>query len=228
MPQDLFIFVDESGRHSAGEYYTVAGCWCISNNEPRHILDNARADIASHICDVCGFDEIGELKGTKLPNDKLGTFLDTFRDFVYNDGTVAAPPYPWSQAHPLRCTYHECNPELGKRILSDYMTEADAPEALQKLALSVVLRPLTHAEDLDLDRIREIHLIPDAEVWDAPANRICELIDDTVGREINVETRNSSRTPGIQISDLMAYSRRSYIKDNSCKRAASLLKELSL
>lgn len=228
MPRDLFIFVDESGRHSSGEYYTVAACWCISENKPQHILDNARAATASHICDVCGFDEIGELKGTKLPNDQLGNFLETFKSFVYNDGTVADPPYPWSKDYPIRCTYHEFNPELGKRVLSDYVSKADAPEVLQKLALTVILRPLTHAEELNLERIRDIYLIPDAKVWHSPANRVCELMNDSIRWDITVETRNSSQTPGIQVSDLLAYSRRNYIKDNSCRRAAKLLEELSL
>lgn len=226
MPQDLFIFVDESGQYSRGEYYTLVGCWCVSDNRPRHILDNARAKLASHICEVCGFSDIGELKGTKLPNNRLGTFLSTFEEFVYDDGTVASPPYPWVQSRPLKCSYHELNPELGTQLLSDYMNESDAPKALQKLALTVILRPLMNSGLLDLERVRDIRLIPDAEVWASPANRVCDLLEDSTGHDVIVETRDSSRTPGIQVADLMAYSRRNYIKDNSCKTAAKYLEEI--
>lgn len=226
MPKDLFIFVDESGQYSQGEHYTLVGCWCVSDNRPRHILDNARAELASLICDICGFSEISELKGTKLPNDRLGSFLSTFEELVYDDGTVAGPPYPWVQSRPLRCTYHELNPELGKQLLSDYMDETEAPRALQKLALAVILRPLMNAEMLDLEHIRDIRLVPDAEVWEAPANRVCDLLNDSTGQEVLINTRDSSRTPGIQVADMMAYSRRNYIKDNSCEAAAKYLEEI--
>jgi len=223
MTDDLYIFVDESGHHSRGEYYTVASCWCLSNNSPQNIFDNARAGLSRHIENICGFDNVDELKGSQLPKQHLGSFLERFEELVYEDGTVRNPPYPWRADIPFRCSYHSCNPELGKRILSQYMTEADAPRVLQRLALANILRPLTDGNAVDLGRIDEIHLVPDAEVWKTPANEICDLLGEIKDVRIDVETRDSSHTPGIQIADLIAYSWRSYTKDCSCEDAATFV-----
>lgn len=223
MAEDLYIFVDESGHHARGEHYTVASCWCLSNNSPQHIFDNARADLSRHISNVRGIDNVGELKGSQLPAECLGSFLKTFESFVYEDGTVANPPYPWQENLPFRCSHHSLNPELGKRILSKYMSGANAPRVLQRLALANILSPLTQGDIVDLDRVDEIHLIPDAEVWETPANEVCDLLEELQGTEIDVETRDSNQTPGIQIADLIAYSWRSYMRDCSCEDAADFI-----
>lgn len=228
MAKKLYIFVDESGHHSRGKYYTVSSCWCLSENSPRNVLSNARGELARQISNTDGFSDIGELKGSQLPKGKIGSYLRTLEQLTHRDGTVSNPPYPWQEARPLRCSYHDFNPELGKQILSRYMTEADAPKVLQRLALARILSPLTDAAVLDLESVHEIHLVPDADVWKTPASRVCELLEDTDGPAIEVETRDSSRTPGIQIADLMAYSRRNYLKDCDCKDAANFVSELSL
>lgn len=228
MAGDLYVFVDESGHHARGEYYTVASCWCLSNNAARHVLDNARAGLARHVCDVCGFDDVKEIKGTQLPKDRIGSFLRTFETFAYEDGTVADPPYPWPQNKPIQCSYHSFNPKLRKRILTDYMSETDTPDVLQRLALARVLSPLTDASIVDRDEINEIHLVPDARVWKTPANDVCNLLSEVKDVEIDVETRDSSRTPGIQIADLIAYSRRSYLKDGACEDAIEFVEKIRL
>lgn len=223
MADDLYIFVDESGHHARGAYYTVAGCWCLSNNNPRHILDSARARLSRDISEVAGIRNVDELKGSQLPKESLGSFLDTFEKFAYEDGTVSGPPYPWQHNRPFQCSYHSFNPEVGKQILANYMAEADAPHVLQRLSLARILSPLTDANVIDLSQINNIHVIPDAEVWKTPANEVCSLFAELDGLDINVETRDSSRTPGIQIADLIAYSRRSYMKDYSCEDAANFI-----
>lgn len=223
MVEDLYVFVDESGQHARGEYYTVASCWCLSDNSPQHILDNARADLSRYISNTCGIDDISELKGSQLPKERLGSFLRVLEDYAYEDGTVADPPYPWKQNKPFQCSYHSFNPELGKQILAEFMTEADAPHVLQRLSLARILSPLTDANIVDLRRVNEIHLIPDAEVWKTSANEVCNLFEELKGPEINVETRDSGQTPGIQIADLIAYSWRSHIKDTSCQDAADFI-----
>lgn len=228
MVGDLYIFVDESGHHARGKYYTVASCWCVSEQAPQHVLDNARARLSSHVADVCGFSDVGEIKGTKLPKDRLGSFLRILENFAYEDGTIADPPYPWQQNKPFRCAHHSFNPELGTQILADYVSEPDAPRILQRLALARILSPLTDANVVDLTQIGEIHLIPDAEVWATPANKVCSLLSDINGPEIEVETRKSHRTPGVQIADVLAYSWRSYTKDGSCEDAADYVAEIRL
>ncbi|USZ67128.1 DUF3800 domain-containing protein [Halorussus salilacus] len=220
MVDDLYIFVDESGHHARGEHYTVASCWCLSNNSPQYVLDNARAELSKHISGTRGLGDVGELKGSQLPKDRLGTFLETLENFAYEDGTVADPPYPWQRNTPVQYSYHSLNPELGTRILSNYMSETDAPHVLQRLSLARILSPLTEADLVNTQEVDKIHLVPDAEVWKTPAENVCALLEELDGPEINVETGDSSRIPGIQIADLVAYSWRSYTKDGSCADAA--------
>lgn len=59
MAEDLYIFVDESGHHARGEYYTVASCWCLSDNSPRNILNDALAGLSRHISSVRNLDDMG-------------------------------------------------------------------------------------------------------------------------------------------------------------------------
>lgn len=228
MADDLYIFVDESGHHARGKYYTVASCWCLSNNSPQYIFDNARAGLSRHISKARGIDNVGELKGSQLPKEYLGSLLEVFEDFAHEDGTVTDPPYPWRQNTPFQCSYHSFNPEIGKRILANYMSEADAPHVLQRLSLARILSPLTDANVVDLSQIRDVHVVPDAKVWKTPANEVCDLFAELDGIDINVETRDSSRTPGIQIADLIAYSWRSYTKDHSCEDAAEFIRNRRL
>lgn len=108
------------------------------------------------------------------------------------------------------------------------MAEADAPQVLQRLALARILSPLTDGEIIDLNQINENHLIPDAEVWKTPANEVCDQLAEIEGPKISVETRDSSRTPGIQIADLIAYSWRNYTKDGSCRDAAGYISDIVL
>lgn len=228
MADELYIFVDESGHHARGEYYTVGSCWCLSDNAPQYIFDNARASLSRHISDARNINDVSELKGSQLPKEYLGSLLELLEDFAYEDGSVADPPYPWQQSKPFQCTHHSFNPEIGKRILSNYMSETDVPHVLQRLALARILSPLTDANGVDLSQIKSVHVIPDAEVWKTPANEVCDLFSELNGLDIDVETRDSSRTPGIQIADLIAYSWRSYTKDNSCESAADFVSERHL
>lgn len=89
---DLYIFVDESGSISQSEHFTVASCWCLSDHGPHHILSNACAELADYTRESSdGGGKIGELKGTRLPNERLGEFLQILVKYVYDDGTVSSP-----------------------------------------------------------------------------------------------------------------------------------------
>jgi hypothetical protein len=228
MVRQLYVFVDESGHYAEGRYYSVATCWCISDTSPRHVLENARGRLARDIQRQRGFDTIpSELKGSSLPSAQIGRYLELIESYAYNDGTVDSPPYPWDRdGQPLRCSRHRLNPELATEILSDFLPNPDAPKALQQLALARVLGPLTHNEKLDANAVERIRLIPDAEVWQTPAERVRELLAEMNGVSIEVETRDSAATPGIQVADLMAYASRAYAKEGDCSEAHSYLSSI--
>jgi hypothetical protein len=227
MSSTLYVFVDESGEYARGERYVVVGCWCLSNNEPRHIFDNARASLASHLVDSYGFSEgIKELKGTQLPTESLGDLLETFESFVYNDGTIPSPPYPWETGgQPFRFSVDSFHPDTCNAVLSNFMAEVDAPGALQMLALVSILDPLLHAEYLDLSGVERLQLVLDAEVWEGPAEEVIRILDFPPSLDVGFETRDSERTPGIQIADLAAYARRRSMVRGDCAEGNEFVTE---
>lgn len=226
---DLYIFVDESGSISQSEHFTVASCWCLSNRGPHHILSNARADLAEYIRESSdGNREIDELKGTRLPNERLGEFLRNLEQYAHNDGTVSSPPYPWKQdGRPLVCSTHGFDPSAGTQILSEYMPQPNTPGVLQTLALANVLNPLNSPHKIDISRVDRVRLVLDADVWFGPARNIQEILADR-GFNLSFQTRDSATTPGIQVADLMAYSSRRYNQSGDCEDAVRFLDQLHI
>ncbi|WP_158589419.1 DUF3800 domain-containing protein [Halococcus sp. IIIV-5B] len=227
MGPDLHIFVDESGDYAHGDRYVVAGCWCISQNKPQHIFDGARSNLANHLRDGYGFQgKIKELKGNQLPNEHLGDIMNTFEQHVYQDGTISDPPYPWEgTGQPFRYSTESFRPVPCKEILSNYMSEVDAPGALQRLALMSLLSPLTVADQIDLSKVDSVNLTLDAEVWRQPAKDVTDIVDLPDDTVIEFSTRDSKATPGIQIADLAAYARARYLRDGSCSSAARFVRD---
>jgi hypothetical protein len=226
---DLYIFVDESGSISQSEHFTVASCWCLSDHGPHHILSNARADLAEHIRKSSdGSREIGELKGTRLPNERLGEFLQMLEEYAYVDGTVSSPPSPWKQdGRPLVCSTHEFDPSVGTEILSEFMPHPNTHGALLTLALANILNPLGATHKIDISQIDRVRLILDADVWSGPASDVQQILADR-GFDLDFETRDSATTPGIQVADLMAYSSRRYTRSGDCEGAVRFLNELHI
>ena len=227
MSPTLYVFVDESGDYAHGERYVAAGCWCISDNRPRYIFDNARADLVSHLHEAYGFDKnIKELKGTHLPPSAFGDLFETFESFVYNDGTVLGPPYPWeATGHPFRFSVESFRPIPCRELLSGFMTEVDAPGALQMLSLLSLLDPLFHSESLDLSRVDRLHLVLDAEVWKRPAEEVTRVLDVPDDLDLEFETRDSKRIPGIQLADLAAYARRRNLTRGDCEEGSEFVRQ---
>lgn len=227
MSPALYVFVDESGDYARGERYVVAGCWCISDNRPRYIFDNARAGLVSHLYEDYDFESgIKELKGTHLPIGAFGDLFETFERFVYDDGTVLGPPYPWqATGQPFRFTTDSFQPTACKEILSGFMTEVDAPGALQMLSLISLLDPVFHSGFLNLSRVDSLYLVLDAEVWKRPAEEVTQVLDFSEELNIEFETRDSEKTPGIQVADLAAYTRRRNLLKGDCEEGNEFVRQ---
>lgn len=227
MSEDLHIFVDESGDYAHGDRYVVAACWCISHNKPRHIFDNARANLVKHLQDGYGYEKkIKELKGNQLPNEHLRSIMDTFEQYVRQDGTVEGPPYPWKEmGQPFRYSTDSFRPGPCKEILMNHMSEVDAPGALQRLSLISVLSPLSISDQIDTSHIDNVNLILDAEVWKQPARDVLQVIDLPNNTEVNFSTRDSENIPGIQIADIAAYTRARRLRYGDCHSASKFVQD---
>jgi hypothetical protein len=107
------------------------------------------------------------------------------------------------------------------------MPQPNTPGVLQTLALAKVLNPLDSTHKIDISRVNNVRLILDADVWSGPASKIQQILTD---REFNLtfETRDSAKTPGIQVADLMAYSSCRYTQSGDCADAAKFLSELHI
>ena len=108
MPRYLYIFVDESGNPSSGEYYVVAGAWCISEEpNPSRTLQSTvdtLAGVADSQRESSG--SVSELKGSKLPTEVLLSVIACLRNGgpAYDDTSVEHQRLPWESNPPIRFT----------------------------------------------------------------------------------------------------------------------------
>lgn len=239
MTRYLYVFVDESGNPSRDECYVVAGAWCVSD-EPNssRTLQSAVDSLTSTANAVRESSKtISELKGSKLSTDVLLSLIHTLDGTpAYDDPTLEHQWLPWSDSRPLRVTIHDLNPDLGIEILKETLGGSDLgagsshPEALQTLALATVLNPLLQEEMIDLAGIDRVKVVLDAEVWQGPKERIqaCLNVVGPLPGNLSFETRDSVRTPGLQVADLVAYTWGRQLRAGDCASGVARLNDLRL
>lgn len=215
----LYIFIDESGNHSQGKNYAVAASWCVSRRtRTTNVLQSTRDSVAEHI------GVSGELKGSKTRPEDLDSVLPVLLDYGYDDGSISHSPVPWATSQPIRHTIHDVNPEVGKKIIGDLTgNPLDAPVTIQTLALASLLNPLFYPERLNESEFSKTKVVLDAETWRRPADNLQEAIESVnpaAPDNLSFETRDSDSTPGIQISDLTAYSWLRHRKRGDCTESA--------
>jgi len=125
---NLYIFVDESGNHSQGSDYTLAGTWCFSErNRPEKVLNRTKDRLLQSI------DEAGasELKGASLTTSQLNNIIPTANDFAYDDDTVCYEEQ-WIGKTPIGTTVHTVDPSAAQTVIKNTTgEELKAPELIQ-------------------------------------------------------------------------------------------------
>ncbi|WP_422388131.1 DUF3800 domain-containing protein [Halobacterium salinarum] len=202
----LYVFIDESGNSSRGNHYTVAASWCLSSRtRTGEVLGPTKDKLLASLDS-----SPSELKGASLSPGALDTLLSSLDSHGYDDTTVQHSRVPWATTAPVRHTIHDANPELAGKVIGDVTgSPLDAPELLKTLSLASVLDPIFSPEQLCEDQFSETKVVLDATTWDRPSTRIesgIEELDLPVPESLSFEIRDSKGTPGIQISDLAAYS----------------------
>jgi hypothetical protein len=239
MTRYLYIFVDESGNPSSGEYYVVAGAWCISDEpNPSRTLQStvdSLAEIANSLRE--NPQPVSELKGSQLPTEVLLAVIKCLDGGpAYDDPSVKHQQLPWTSSLPIRFTIHDLHPDLGIEILketlggSDLSADSSHPEALQSLSLATILNPLVQAELINLTRIDQIKVVLDAQVWQAPIERIETGLDivENVPENLSFETQDSAQTPGLQLADLAAYTWGRQLRSGDCGSGVARLDDLRI
>jgi hypothetical protein len=217
-PKILYIFIDESGNHSRGKNYTVAASWCLSTkNKTSNVLASTRDSVADHI------GVSGELKGASTPPRKLNSALASITNYGYSDSSITHSHAAWATEQPIRHTLHDVNPEIAKQTINDLTgNHLEAPNIIQTLALATILNPLFYPERLNEEAFDEVKIILDAKTWENPVNNLeaaIDSVDADTPNSLSFEIRDSKATPGIQISDLTAYSWLRHRKEGDCREA---------
>lgn len=234
MSRYLYIFVDESGNPSSGEYYVVAGAWSISDEpNPSRALQSTVDALAG----IPNSRPISELKGSQLPIESLLSVIECLDGGpAYDDPSVKQQQLPWTGSLPIRFTIHSLNPDLGIEILKEALGGSDLnagsphPETLQSLSLATILNPLIQAEMIDIIHIDQIRVVLDAQVWQTPTERIEAGLDvvENAPENLTFETRDSAQTPGLQVADLAAYTWGRQLRVGDCGNGVARLDRLRL
>ena len=215
----LYVFVDESGRASTDDYYTVAATWCVSTaTDETTVLAGTKDRCLSHLDGTPS-----ELKGSAIQPDQLDVIVPCIDQYAGRDDTVTNRTVAWTDSNPLKHTIQTVQP----RILADLL-EIGVPEAksVKTLSLTTVLDPLFRPERLELTGFSEIRLILDAETWQPVIRQFESVLGPREAAHleaVSFETRDSNSTPGIQISDLTAYSWARNRRKGDCQQAVNSL-----
>lgn len=225
MTRTLYIFVDESGNENRSEYYGVTGCWCVSKkNDFTEVFDPT----VQQLCDIAegAYHEtksISELKGAKMPSDVLQAVVTSIGQVAFDDTTVLHREVPWQITHPMRYSIATTNPGISASALTDLASHSlDAPTAMKLLLLISILDPLSHEELVSANKYDDVAVILDAEVWERPAKHAQSAFDEVTPHEdISFRTRDSQRTPGLQLADLAVYSWCRHLREGDCREAVT-------
>jgi len=200
----LYIFVDESGNPSTGNYYTLAATWCVSErNSPNRVLEPT-----SDKCLTAVDAGASELKGTKLSEDELDQLHSVVETYAYSDPTIGYGGQIWDEQIPIRHTLYSTPPDVARSAIEQISSTANFTEAFQAVALTAVLDPLFHLSSSRLSAVAEIELVLDATTWRNASQRVHSTIGDfdrALYELLSVGTADSCAVPGIQLSDITAY-----------------------
>lgn len=219
----LYVCVDESGRQDDGQCYSVAGCWFVSDAQPRNALDRTKDKLIEVMFgDASG---VSELKGSKASTDALNQGISYLRKVVYDDPSVDQSLIPWSMSIPVGFTVVAFTPDTITETISRYVDRLDRPRVVQSFALDAILKPLVHPEQLRLGQsIDTVCVLLDSTTWKQPANDYSRT--SVQNTDIELQTRDSRSVAGVQLADLAAYSWRRNYTQGDCGTAAGVLHDL--
>lgn len=221
-----YVFIDESGNHTADDCYVVTGCCCVSSStDPNRVLQPTRDRVLNYVVDDgTGSSPRRELKGTRLSNETLDSVFSLVDNAVYDDATLDAGRISWVRESPVRFVLSDLHGGVGRDVLSNYMSTTESHRPIQVLSLVTVLNPLVWTEYHSHTRVDRYHVVLDAPTWREATKKVesafdaCSWIPDF---EFSIE--DSESIPGIQIADMAAHARRTHVMTDDCTRASRKL-----
>lgn len=224
---NLYVFVDESGNHSQGPNFTLAGTWCFSKcNRAGRVLVQTK-DRALDLIDRAG---APELKGSQLSTQELDQLVSCFDHFACSDDTVCHRE-EWIGGPAIGATIHTVDPSAAREVIEATTGERlSAPELIQSMSLLQVLNPVFSLRHRSGSPLGKIEVVLDSKTWDRPISRVSPHFQSVAGTTSGVKfnTADSKETPGIQLSDLIAYSWHQRQTQDECADAIDSINNLLL
>jgi hypothetical protein len=221
----LYVFVDESGNPASGNYYVLAGSWCISRcQRAEDVLEATKNRCLSSVGKG-----ISELKGSKLPPNELDVLHASLREYVYDDVSVETQISSWAGSQPLRHTLYSCTPDLAHRTMLDIAgVQHRRTELLKTMSLITILDPIFYNDTSIVSSFPEVRVVLDSSTWQQATTRLASLLDDldiAVPDTVSFRTEDSKTVPGIQFSDITAYSWARNRRSGDCEQAVKFINE---
>lgn len=226
-----YVFVDESGNHTADDCYVVTGCCCVSpSSDPNRVLQPTRDRLLNVVVDGrFGSSPRKELKGTRLSDETLDSVFSLVDSVVYDDATLDANLVPWVRESPVRFAVSDLHGGVGRDVLSNYMSTTESHRPVQILSLASVLNPVVWTEYHSRTQIDRYHVVLDAPTWKEATEKIESAFDDCSWiPDVEFTIADSKAVPGIQIADMAAHARRTHVMTNGCAHASRKIDEFRM
>lgn len=226
-----YVFIDESGNHTADDCYVVTGCYCVSTSaDPSRVLQPTRDRILNYVVEGGSRSSPRqELKGTRLSSTTLDAIFSLVDNAIYDDTTLDTSYVPWVRESPVRFVLHDSHGAIGRDILSKYMSEAESHRPVQILALAIVLNPLLWTEYRSQTRLDQYHVVLDAPTWKEATKTVADVFEAYSWiPDFEFSIGESKSIPGIQIADMAAHARRTHVMTDDCAQASRKLDQFRM
>lgn len=220
---NCYLFVDESGNPSVTDCYALSALWCFSEyDDPAEILKPTRDRIANQVVNT-----EGELKGEDLSDTKLNSTLFFTRKVVKEDNTIV-DTRTWATDNRIAFTIYDSDSDTGRRIAENHFGEgSNSTVSAQLVALASVSSPALRLDQVSPIEVDEYHIILDGDTWNRAGETLSRIYSSIEwAPDIDFSYRDSRNTPGIQIADLAAHTRRKRLHTGDSIKGSQVLDEL--
>ncbi|PGF15605.1 hypothetical protein CP556_05355 [Natrinema sp. CBA1119] len=163
-----------------------------------------------------------------LDESTLNSTFAYMRNIFDQDQTIDTQDYPWTD-FPVAYTIYDSDSDIGRGLAQQYFGQGRSQTPAQLIGLSSIISPVLRLGDQISASIERYRRVLDAETWVRPRSQLESIVQslDWVPA-VDFTIRDSEQTPGIQLADIAAYSRRKRLQDGDCHEAMRYLHKLLL
>ena len=225
----IVVFIDESGNPFENEFaFSTAATWCVvGNNWGREKPLEATIDsLKRYLIDDNKLRWAREIHHRGMPDEYVEFLLSMAINKSMSDNTIIREPIYWDKTS-LRFTMNAGNPHAVQCLIPG-MNAHRLGNYMRLSSIGNLLRPLCiykGRKELQAD------IVFDAEVWKSVIERCDPNLASTINNPLikpRIHYCKSSKTPGLQISDLAAGIVRQNLLHSTQRAAFRLLQSCEL